>query len=97
MFVIDQGKVTQSGPPQEVFLHHDLSGKFKFTGEIIEINKDGVLNILTLSIGQNITKVVASDEEIAGLTIGSQVIVAAKAFNPLIVPANCTCKKIKNF
>ncbi len=97
VFVIDQGKVTQSGPPQEVFLHHDLSGKFKFTGEIIEINKDGVLNILTLSIGQNITKVVASDEEIAGLTIGSQVIVAAKAFNPLIVPANCTCKKIKNF
>ena len=68
-------------------MNNDLSGKFKFTGEIIEIHKDGVLNILTLSIGNNVTKVVASDEEIAGLAIGSKVIVAAKAFNPLILKA----------
>jgi ABC-type sulfate/molybdate transport systems ATPase subunit len=72
----------RSGSPQEVFVNNDLSGKFKFTGEIIDIQKDGVLNILTLSIGNNVTKVVASDEEIAGLAIGSKVIVAAKAFNP---------------
>ncbi len=35
IFVIDQGKITRSGSPQEVFVNNDLSGKFKFTGEII--------------------------------------------------------------
>jgi molybdate transport system ATP-binding protein len=85
VFVIDRGKITKSGSPQEVFVGNNLSGKFKFTGEIIEIHKDGVLNILTLNIGNHLTKVVASDEEIIGLTIGSKVVVAAKAFNPLIL------------
>jgi len=85
IFVIDHGKIIKSGSPPEVFVNNDLSGKFKFTGEIIEIHKDGVVNILTLIIGNNVTKVVASDEEITGLSIGSKVIVAAKAFNPLIL------------
>ena len=65
IFVIDHGKIMRSGSPQEVFVNHDLSGKFRFTGEIIEIHKDGVLNILTLSMGNNVTKVVATDEEIS--------------------------------
>ena len=85
IFVIDRGKIIKSGNLQEVFLHNNLSGKFRFTGEILEIQKEGVVNILTLSIGNNVTKVVATDEEISGLTIGSKVIVAAKAFNPLIL------------
>ena len=85
VFVLDRGKITRSGTPQEVFVNNDLSGKFKFTGEIVEIHRDGVINILTLSIGNHVTKVVASDEEIVGLAIGSKVIVAAKAFNPLIL------------
>lgn len=85
LFVIEKGKITRSGSPQEVFVKNDLSGKFRFTGEIIEIHKDGVLNILTLCIGNHVTKVVAGDEEVLGLTIGSKVIVAAKAFNPLIL------------
>jgi len=87
VFVIDRGEIIKAGTPQEVFVHQDLSGKFKFTGQIIEIHKDGVLNILTLNIGNHLTKVVASDEEMAGLTIGSKVIVASKAFNPLILKA----------
>ena len=88
VFVIDRGKITKTGSPQEVFVNNNLSGKFKFTGEVIEIQKDGVLNIVTLSIGNNVTRVVAADEEIDGLTIGSKVIVASKAFNPLILTGN---------
>jgi len=88
IFVLDHGKIIRSGSPLDVFVNNDLSGKFKFSGEIMEIQKDGVLNILTLSIGNNLTKVVATDEEIEGLSIGSKVIVSAKAFNPLILKAN---------
>ena len=85
VFVLDHGRIIKSGNPQEVFVKNNFSGKFKFTGVIIEIQKDGVLNIVTLNIGNDLTKVVASDEEIQGLTIGSKVMVAAKAFNPLII------------
>ncbi len=85
VFVIEHGKVTKSGSPSDVFMNNDFSGKFRFTGEIIEIQKEGVINILTLNIGNQLTKVVATDEEISGLFIGSKVIVAAKAFNPLIL------------
>ena len=85
VFVLEHGRITRSGSPREVFAPNDVSGKFQFTGEIIEISKDGVLNILTLSIGNHVAKVAASDEEIAGLGTGSRVIVAAKAFNPLIL------------
>jgi len=86
-FVMDHGKIIKSGTPQEIFVNRDLSGKFRFTGEIIEIYKDGVLNILTLNIANQLTKVVATDDEITGLTVGSKVIVAAKAFNPLVLKA----------
>ncbi len=85
VFVLQEGKVTKSGSPHDVFITHDLSGKFKFTGEIIAIHKDGILNIVTLNIGNQLARVVASDEELAGLTVGSKVVVAAKAFNPLLL------------
>jgi len=85
VFVLDRGKIIKSGKPQEIFVNNDVSGKFKFTGQILEIHQDGVLNILTLSIGNNVTKVVATDEEMADLKVGSQVVVSSKAFNPLIL------------
>jgi len=85
IFIIEKGKIVKSGSPQEVFVNNNLSGKFKFTGEIIEIIKEGVVNIVSVRIGNNITRVVATDEEIAGLGIASKVMVATKAFNPIIL------------
>jgi len=90
VFVIDNGRIIKSGTPQEVFVNSDLSGKFQFTGEILEIQKEGVLNILTLNIGNHITKVIASDEELVDLSVGSKIIVAAKAFNPIILKVKTT-------
>lgn len=87
VFMIDKGKIVKAGCPKDVFINGHLSGKFKFTGEIVEVEKDGVVNILTVRIGNNITKVVATDEEMAGLKAGSKVVVATKAFNPLIFNA----------
>ena len=87
IFVMSEGKIMKSGNPKDVFISGKQSGKFKFAGEIIEINKDGVVNILTVGIGNNIVKVVATDEEISDLRVGSKVVVATKAFNPIIVEA----------
>ena len=85
VFVLDRGKLMNSGEFDALFAGRRLSGKFKFVGEVLAIEKDSVVNIVTLQIGQNVTKVVASDEEAGGLRVGDKVVVAAKAFNPIIV------------
>jgi molybdate transport system ATP-binding protein len=85
VFVMEGGKIIESGHPKKVFVDDRVSGKFKFTGQIIEVNKDGVLNILTVQIGNNVTKVVATDEEMEDLKVGSKIVVATKAFNPIIL------------
>ncbi|MFH1617423.1 MAG: ABC transporter ATP-binding protein [Candidatus Margulisiibacteriota bacterium] len=83
--VIEDGKIIKNGTPAEIFTDGRLSGKFNFPGEIVEIKKDQGANILTVLVGNNPVKVVALDEEIKGLSIGSKIIVASKAFNPVIM------------
>jgi molybdate transport system ATP-binding protein len=81
---LEQGKVTKSGKPSDIF-GDGLSGKFKFVGSILELVREGFLFIVTIQIGQNLTKVVATEDEIKGMNIGDRVIVSAKAFNPIIL------------
>jgi molybdate transport system ATP-binding protein len=85
VFVLNEGKIIKSGSAKEIFSGNQISGKFKFPGEIIEIRKDEGVNILTILVGNNSVKVVATDEEIQGLSVGSKIIVASKAFNPIII------------
>lgn len=82
---LEAGRITKSGPPVQLLTDQSISGKFKFIGEILEIKKSDVVNILTIQIGRNLTKVVATDEEIKDLRVGEKVIVSAKAFNPIIL------------
>jgi molybdate transport system ATP-binding protein len=84
--VIDRGKIIKSGKPADVFIERKLSGKYKFEGEILEMQKDDVVHILTLSIGNNVVKVIATDDEARGLRIGDKVIISSKAFNPILMP-----------
>ena len=88
VFVLEKGEIVKSGKPVEVFVESQISGKFKFVGQVLEICKEGVMNILTIQIGNNLTKVVATDCEIQDIYVGDKIIVAAKAFNPLILKYN---------
>lgn len=81
---LDQGKIIQDGSPEEVFINNKLSGKFKFTGEVLKIVKQDVIHIVTILIQNNVVKVVAQDDEIVDLNIGDKVMVASKAFNPIM-------------
>lgn len=83
--VLDGGKIIKAGSPEKVFSPAEFSGKFKFPGEIIEIKKDQGMNVLTVLIGNNMVKVVATNEELRGMSVGSRIIVASKAFNPVII------------
>lgn len=84
VIVIDQGKLNQEGTPDEVFINNKLSGKFKFTGEVLKIEKQDVIYIVTVLIQNNVVKVVAQDNEVVDLNIGDKVMVASKAFNPIM-------------
>lgn len=85
IFVMEEGRIVRSGPPGQVFGQDGLSGKFKFVGTILELKKEDFLFIVTIQIGENLTKVVATEEEALGMRPGDRVIVAAKAFNPIIL------------
>lgn len=83
--VIDRGQVSKEGRPSEVFTGEKISGKFKFAGELVAMEKNDVVWVLTVLIGSNLVKVVATEEEAMGLGIGDRILVASKAFNPIIM------------
>ncbi len=85
VFVLDKGKILKSGRPEEVFIQERISGKVKFSGEIIDIKKEDVIFIVSVMVGNNIIRVVADRSEIENLSVGDRVIVASKAFNPFIL------------
>ncbi len=85
VFVLENGKITRSGKPEDVFVQERLSGKVKFSGEILGIKKDDVVCIVSVLIGGNIIKVIATQEEAKSLSVGDKVVIASKAFNPFIL------------
>ena len=62
-----------------------ISGKFKITGEIVEIVRADIVYIVSVLSANNLVKVIATEEEVAGLQPGAKVMVASKAFNPVIL------------
>lgn len=84
VIVLEAGSVKAHGTPDEIFINKELSGKFKFTGEILKIEKEEVIYIVTVLIHSNIVKVIAQESEVQDMGIGDKVIVASKAFNPII-------------
>ncbi len=88
VFMIENGRITQQGKPVEVFTTKKVSGKFQFTGEIIDIKKEDVIYIVTVLIGTNFVKIIAEENEIQTMAIGDPILVASKAFNPLLQKIN---------
>jgi len=80
---IEKGKITNTGKPYELFDQHQISGKVKLMAEIISIEQEDIVTILTLLTGNSVLKVAATDHE--EYKIGDKVLVVSKAFNPLII------------
>ena len=82
---ISRGKITNEGIAHEVFNENYISGKFRFTGDVLKIENDDVVFIVSVLVGNNIIKVIATQEEIENLKPGDKVMIVSKAFNPLII------------
>jgi molybdate transport system ATP-binding protein len=81
---LERGSVLRQGSPEELFLQNRISGKFRFTGQVLSIEASGVVHIVTVLIQNQLVKVVAQEKEIRDLKVGDRVLVASKAFNPVL-------------
>ncbi len=81
---IEHGKIKSKGLPTEVFTKNNINAKFQFTGEVIHMIQQDFIFIITVLIGNELVKVIADDNEAKDLKIGDKVLIASKAFNPVI-------------
>ena len=82
---IENGSITRTGSPEEVFSDSSISGKVQITGQIARIEKQDTINVVTVISGNNqIIKVIAFESDLENLKIGDRVMVFSKAFNPII-------------
>ena len=82
---LDKGRIQRQGKPSDIFLEEKISSKFRITGEIIEIVKSDIVFIVSVLCTNTVVKVIATSEEAAALHTGQKVMVASKAFNPIIL------------
>tara|TARA_R110000868_G_scaffold1635_9_gene13144 strand:- start:11455 stop:12327 length:873 start_codon:yes stop_codon:yes gene_type:complete len=84
VFELQNGRVIKKGSAGDFFGLNKTSAKFRFSGEVLKIDKEDVMYIISVLIGSDIVKVVSDRTEANGLKVGDQVLVASKAFNPII-------------
>lgn len=84
MLVMEEGKLIQQGKPADVLTNRSVSGKFQFTGEIMAIAPEDVVSIISVLVGKDLVKVISELNESQSFSIGDKVLVASKAFNPIL-------------
>jgi molybdate transport system ATP-binding protein len=85
VMVIEQGRITKQGAPAEIFKAGQVSGKFNFAGEVLDIETADVVYAVTLLVGNQIVRVIATQDEVNHLKQGDRVMLMSKAFNPVLV------------
>lgn len=80
------GRIERIADPMEFFSPQTLSGKLQLIGEVLKIQEDAPVFIVTLLVGSSIVRTVLSADEAATLSVGSHAIISTKAFNPIVIP-----------
>lgn len=87
LIILEKGKISNKGTPDEIFINKNISGKFRFTGEVLKIEKQEVVYILTALVQSNVVKIIIDENKAAELEVGDRVILVSKGFNPLVFKA----------
>lgn len=87
MAAVESGTITKTGDPLEFFSPHTFSTKLQLIGEVLKIEEDFPVSIVTLLVGSSIVRTVLSKEEASALCIGKHAIISTKAFNPIVTPS----------
>ncbi|RXG28246.1 ATP-binding cassette domain-containing protein [Leeuwenhoekiella palythoae] len=81
---LEQGRINKIGSPDTVFTNQNLSGKFKFPGVVVKVEREEIISVVSVRIHTQVVKVVVQHHEAQALALGDQVIVVSKAFNPIL-------------
>ena len=81
---LEDGQVQSTTTPSDFFTSRHLSGKFQFVGEIIELVAEDVIFVVTVLIDNHLVKIIVDVSTASDLAVGDRVLVASKAFNPII-------------
>jgi len=80
VFCLQSGAIVKSGPPREVFGGSD--DRLRFTGTVLSKSDQGVLCILTVAVGAEVSSIAVLRDEAQNLSPGDRVGISAKSFNP---------------
>lgn len=82
--VIENGHAIREGVPADVFGSGQSGGKFHFAGEVLAIEPADVVFAVSVLVGNQIMRVIATADEAASLKVGNRVMLLSKAFNPVL-------------
>ncbi|MGD9968936.1 MAG: ABC transporter ATP-binding protein [Sulfuricurvum sp.] len=83
---IESGKVVKVDTPMSFFTPHALSGKLQIVGEILTIEHDTPVCIVTLLVETSIVRTIIDESEAEAFNVGDHAIISVKAFNPILLP-----------
>ena len=82
---LEKGGIVKMGNPSAVFLQDLPSGKFRHSGVVLEIKKNGLVFVLTVLVGNEIAQIIAQENEIQSLKVGDSILLSSKAWNPIVM------------
>ncbi len=80
---IQNGKIVSDGDINSVFDTHRVSAKFNFSAKIIDIEPHGIIFVVKILVNNQIATI-TMDGEARNYKIGDEILVASKAFNPIV-------------
>ena len=83
---IKEGKIVSDGDINSIFGEDLISAKFNFSAKIIDIAPNGIIFIVKILVNNQISTITMG-REAEDYKIGDEILVASKAFNPLVFKA----------
>jgi len=83
VLILESGKIQKSGSPFDVFGDARISGKVQLMAEVVAVETEDVIVILTVLAGNTPMKVAVCKDETT-YQPGDKVLVVSKAFNPIV-------------
>lgn len=85
VYWLEAGKIRDDGPPLQVFSPQHMVGRWQVQAEVLAMVPLDVLWSVTILVGSQITRIVASSDEVQDLSVGDRVLLYQKAFHPMLI------------
>lgn len=84
VLMLHKGEIIKDDIPEKLYIKNTTTNKFSFIGEVLEIKKVDIIYKAIIAIGNNLTEVVLTENDLKEIKVGSRVLIASKAFNPIV-------------